>query len=93
MTGKQIRGHMLTFSQDIYTVTVTSYLTVSFPVAYVVIDKTLPQNKELFLHFKEDRIFVFPEMKLRGLIPYFQIHVSVSDLYIPTIGPPILLQQ
>jgi hypothetical protein len=26
---------------------------------------------------------IFPEMKLRGLVP----HVSVSDLYIPTIGP------
>ncbi len=27
-------------------------------------------------------------MKLRGLIPNFcNIHVSVSDLYIPTIGP------
>jgi hypothetical protein len=27
-------------------------------------------------------------MKLRGLVPNFYIHVSVSDLYyIPTIGP------
>ncbi len=26
-------------------------------------------------------------MKLQGLIPYFYIHVSVSDLYIPTMGP------
>jgi hypothetical protein len=32
-------------------------------------------------------------MKLRGLFLNFHIHVSVSDLYIPTIGPPILLQQ
>jgi hypothetical protein len=31
-------------------------------------------------------------MKLRGLVPNFHIHVSVSDLYIPTIGPPILQQ-
>jgi hypothetical protein len=30
---------------------------------------------------------IFPEMKL----PNFYIHVSVSDLYIPMIGPPILL--
>jgi hypothetical protein len=30
---------------------------------------------------------IFPEMKLRGLVPNFYIHVSVSDLYIPTIGP------
>ena len=32
-------------------------------------------------------------MKLRGLIPSFYIYVSVSDLYIPTIGLPILLQE
>jgi hypothetical protein len=32
-------------------------------------------------------------MKLRGLVPNFHIHVSVSDLYIPTIGPSILLQK
>jgi hypothetical protein len=31
-------------------------------------------------------------MKLRGLVPNCHIHVSVSDLYIPTSGPPILLQ-
>jgi hypothetical protein len=30
---------------------------------------------------------IFLEMKLRGLVPNFYIHVSVSDLYIPTIGP------
>ncbi len=33
---------------------------------------------------------IFPEMKLVGLVPNFCIHVSVSDLYIPTICPPIL---
>ena len=32
-------------------------------------------------------------MKLRGLIPNFHIQVSVSDSYIPTIGPYILLQK
>jgi hypothetical protein len=26
-------------------------------------------------------------MKLRGLVPNFYIHVSVSVLYIPRIGP------
>jgi hypothetical protein len=30
---------------------------------------------------------IVPEMKLRGLVSNFYIHVSVSDLYIPTIGP------
>ena len=32
-------------------------------------------------------------MKLRGLSPNSYIHVSMSDLYIPTIGLPILLQE
>ena len=32
-------------------------------------------------------------MKLRGLVPDSYIHVSVTELHIPTIGPPILLQQ
>ncbi len=30
---------------------------------------------------------------MRGLNPNYHIHVSVSDLYIPTIGLPILLQE
>ncbi len=34
---------------------------------------------------------IFPEMELSGLVPNFYIHVSVSDLYIPMIGLPILL--
>jgi hypothetical protein len=54
------------------------------------------------VHCTEDPIDVFPEMKLRGLVPNFHILVSVSDLYIPTktrsvhlfccskIGRPIL---
>jgi hypothetical protein len=28
-----------------------------------------------------------PRLKLHGLVPNFYIHVSGSDLYIPTIGP------
>jgi hypothetical protein len=28
-------------------------------------------------------------MKLRNLVSHSYIYVSVSDLYIPTIGPPI----
>jgi hypothetical protein len=36
---------------------------------------------------------MFPEKELRGLSPNVHIHVSVSDLYIPTIGRPILLQE
>ncbi len=36
---------------------------------------------------------IFPEKENRGLSPNFHIHVSVSDLYIPTIGVPILLEE
>ncbi len=44
-------------------------------------------------HSNENPIYVFPEKELRGLSPSFHIHVSVSDLYIPRIGPHIFLQQ
>jgi hypothetical protein len=36
---------------------------------------------------------IFPEKELHGLSLSFHIHASVSDLYIPTIGLPILLQE
>ncbi|MFN9909377.1 MAG: hypothetical protein ACK56F_25215, partial [bacterium] len=36
---------------------------------------------------------IFPEKEYRGLSPNFHIHASVSDLYIPTIGLPILLEE
>jgi hypothetical protein len=34
-----------------------------------------------------------PRKELRSLFPNFHIHESVRDLYIPTIGLPILLQE
>jgi len=39
-------------------------------------------------HFKQ----IFPE-ELRGHSPNFHSHVPVSDLYIPTIDLPIILQE
>jgi hypothetical protein len=39
------------------------------------------------MHCTENLKQIFPEMKLLDLVPNFYIHVSVSDLYIPTIGP------
>ncbi len=48
-----------------------------------IIDKTR--------HCTENSKQIFPEMKLRSLVPNSYIHVSVSKLYIPTISPPILL--
>ncbi len=49
--------------------------------------------KKTTTHCKEIWIYVFPEKELRGLSPNFHIHVSVSDLYIPTFGTPVFLQQ
>ncbi len=45
------------------------------------------------LHCKENPIYVFLFWELHGLSPNFHIHVPVSDLYIPRIGPHISLQQ
>jgi hypothetical protein len=41
----------------------------------------------------ENPIYVFPEKKLRSLVPYSYTHVSVSDLSNSRIGLTILLQQ
>jgi hypothetical protein len=32
------------------------------------------------LHCTENLIYVFPEMKVHGLVPNFLIHLSVSDV-------------
>jgi hypothetical protein len=45
------------------------------------------------LHCKENPIYVFLFYELRGLSPNFQIHVSVSNLYVLRIGPHISQQQ
>ncbi len=39
------------------------------------------------MHCTENLKQIFPEMKLLGLGLNFYIHVSVSDLYNPTLGP------
>jgi hypothetical protein len=36
---------------------------------------------------------IFPEKEYRGVSPNFQIHASVSDLHISTIGLPIVLEE
>jgi hypothetical protein len=36
---------------------------------------------------------IFPEKEYRGLSLNFHIHVSVSKLYIPTMGLPIPLEE
>ncbi len=48
-------------------------------------------GESLPIHCAENLKQIFPEMKLRGLVPNLYIHVSASDLYSPTIGLPILM--
>jgi hypothetical protein len=36
---------------------------------------------------------IFPEKEYRGLSPNFHIHVFVSELYVPTMGLPFLLEE
>ncbi len=44
-------------------------------------------------HNSENSKQIFPEKELLALSLNFHIHVYVSDLYIPTIELPILLQE
>ncbi len=54
---------------------------------FTVYSRTLQrQNTEILKQ-------IFPEKEYRGLSPNFHIHASVSDLYIPTIGLPNLLEE
>jgi hypothetical protein len=44
-------------------------------------------------HNTENSKQIFPEKELHGHSPNFNIHGSMSDLYITTIGLPFLLQE
>jgi hypothetical protein len=37
---------------------------------------------------RKSHLYMFPEKEFRGISPNSHIHVAVSDLYIPRIGPP-----
>ncbi len=54
---------------------------------------SLIHSHSLLVHCNENPIYVFLLWELCGLSPNFYIYVSVSDLYIPRIGPHIWLQQ
>jgi hypothetical protein len=56
-------------------------------------DFWLPFDTDWIAHWNENPIHVILFWELRGLSPNLHIHVSVSDLYIPRIGPHISLQQ
>ncbi len=54
---------------------------------------SISELEALHRHNTENSKHIFPEKELRGLSPNFHIHLSVSDLYIPRIGLPILLHE
>ena len=58
---------------------------------------TAVRNELLYLTLQrqnaENLKQIFPEKEYRGLSPNFHIHVSVSNLYIPTMGLPFLLEE
>ncbi len=57
-------------------------------------ENRLKSQDSLQRHNNENSKQIFPEKELRGLSPDFHIHVSVSDLYIPTmVCLYILLQE
>jgi hypothetical protein len=59
----------------------------------MIITSLLTLYRKSHLCIPKKGIYVFPEKEWCGLSPNSYIHVSVSDLYIPRIGPHIWLQQ
>jgi hypothetical protein len=77
-------------------VSLSSYSTSLCIVAgWVVVDKNIHTigAKQLPRHNTENSKQLFQEKEMRGLSLYFHIYVSVTDLYIPRIDLPILLQE
>ncbi len=69
-----------------------------YDTAYVISNQDIPKQQvrgHSNLHCKDKIPKIrknIPRKELRGHSPNFHIHVSVGDLYFPTIGLPILLQ-
>jgi hypothetical protein len=56
--------------------------------------KTIAQNwNALQRQNAENLKQIIPEKEYRGLSPNFHIHVSLSELYISTMGLPFLLEE
>ena len=70
--------------------------TVHFVDPVLIKDGVIVTKVSQFLsmvHCIEILIYVTKEKEMRGISPNFHIHVSVSDLSIPNIGPPVSLLQ
>jgi hypothetical protein len=67
---------------------VSKYIFVTQIKLYIIICDAALQRQNA-----ENLKQIFPEKEYRGLSPNFHIHVSVSELYIPTMGLPALLEE
>jgi hypothetical protein len=70
----------------------TIFLNVFLRLWLVIIFKSIVEP-QMRAHCNENPIYVFLFWELRDLSPNFYICVSVSDLYIPRIGPPTCFLQ
>jgi hypothetical protein len=59
-----------------------SYILFSNPIVLPVANLCLTLQRQNADNLKQ----IFPEKEYRGLSPIFHIHVSVSELYVPTMG-------
>jgi hypothetical protein len=73
-------------------ITVILLLGVSF-MATAELCRNSPSVTTLQRQNAENLKQIFPEKEYRGLSPNFHIHVSVNELYIPTMGLPFLLKE
>ncbi len=88
---KPVPPHLIHSYQFCFSHCISLYLTLSI---------SLSGPSSIFLTLRihyppciENPLYVLLFWELRGLSPSFHIHVSVSDLNIPRIGPNIWLQQ
>jgi hypothetical protein len=63
------------------------------PLLYFLLDVMCSVHRVHILVEMKQGQCICPERKLCGLNPNFYIYISVSDLYIPTIGLPFSLQE
>ena len=59
----------------------------NYSILYVTMKNFALLVASLQMHCTENLNQIFPEMKLRGLVPNFYIHVFMSDFHIHTIAP------
>jgi hypothetical protein len=91
--GSSVRGQQLAYIKLSKNVRKVSAPKMSMQTRYMFPVGFCFGRRALQRHCTKKSKQIFPEMKLCGLVPNFHIHVSLSDLYIPTIDLPILLRK